>query len=153
MPIVIYFLHVLFAFTTIALLVVPGIMLEMVAHTRDVPLIRRMYALGRFHGAIGGPLSLVTAIVGLIVAWQLAIPLNSGWLITTYAVFVLVVGLGIGHHMRREQRIAALAQASPDNAPSPELAAAIDDRIATPMNWLSGLLWVAIIWLMVAKPF
>jgi uncharacterized membrane protein len=149
----IYFLHVLLAFTTIALLVVPGIMLEMVAHTRDVGLIRRMYALGSFHGRFGGPLALVTAIVGFIVAWQLGVPLTSGWLIATYVAFVVVIALGIGYHTRRELRIAALAKASPDNAPSPELAAAIDERIATPMNWVSGLLWAAIIWLMVARPF
>jgi hypothetical protein len=153
MPMTIYFLHVLFAFTAIALLVVPGLMLEMVAHTRDVGLIRRMYALGSFHGRIGGPLALLTAIVGFIVAWQSGIPLNSGWLVAAYVAFVLVMALGIGYHTRRELRIAGLAKASPVDAPSPELAAAIDDRIATPMNWVSGLLWAAIIYLMVAKPF
>jgi uncharacterized membrane protein len=153
MPMTIYFLHVLLAFTAIALLVVPGLMLEMVAHTRDVGFIRRMYALGGFHGRIGGPLALLTAIVGFVAAWQLGIPLNSGWLIAAYVAFVLVMALGIGYHTRRELRIASLAQASPENAPSPELAAAIDDRLATPMNWISGLLWAVIIWLMVAKPF
>src|SRR5215472_14521335 len=113
MPMTIYFLHVLFAFAAIALLVVPGLMLEMVAHTRDVGLIRRMFALGSFHGRIGGPLALLTAIVA-------------------YVAFVIVMALGIGYHTRREVRIASLARASPDNAPSPELAAAIDDRLATP---------------------
>ncbi len=153
MPMTIYFLHVLLAFTAIALLVVPGLMLENVAHTRDVALIKRMYALGSFHGRIGGPLALLTAVVGFVVAWQLGIPLNSGWLIAAYVVFVLVMALGIGYHARREMRIASLAQASPENAPSPELAAAIDDRLAIPMSWLSGLLWAVLIWLMVAKPF
>lgn len=153
MPMTIYFVHVLFAFAAIALLVVPGLMLEMVAHTRDVALIRRLYALGSFHGRIGGPLALLTAVVGFIVAWQLGIPLNSGWLIAAYVAFVLVMALGIGYHTRRELSIAALAKASPENAASPELVAAIDDRMATPMNWLSALLWAAIIWLMVAKPF
>jgi uncharacterized membrane protein len=153
MQITIYFLHVILAFTTIALLIVPGIMLEMVAHTRDVALIRRMYAIGQFHAKIGGPLSFLTAIVGFIAAWLLSIPLNSGWLIAAYVLFVIVAALGIGYHMRREQRIAALAQASPDGAPSPKLTAVIDDRMAMPLSWLSALLWAAIIWLMVAKPF
>jgi uncharacterized membrane protein len=152
MPVTIYFLHVLLAFTTIAFLIVPGLMLEMVARTRDVALIRRMYALGSFHGRLGGPLAFVTAIVGFIVAWQMGIPLNASWLIVAYAAFVLVVALGIGYHSRRELRIAALAQASPDAA-SPELGTAIDDRLATPLSWVSALLWAVIIWLMVAKPF
>lgn len=149
----VYFLHVLLAFAAIALLVVPGVMLEMVARTRDVGLIRRMFALGSFHGRIGGPLALLTAIVGFVVAWRYGIPFNAGWLLAAYVIFVLVIAIGIGYHTRRELLIAKLAQASPLDAPSPELAAAIDDRMATPMNWLSGLLWVAIIWLMVAKPF
>jgi len=153
MPVTIYFLHVLLAFTTIAFLIVPGTMLEMVAHTRDVALIRRMYALGSFHGRIGGPLAFVTSIVGFIVAWQVGIPLNTGWLIAAYVTFGLVMALGIGYHSRRELRIAALALASPDDAPSPELRTAIDDRMATPLSWLSALLWAVIIWLMVAKPF
>ena len=148
-----YFLHVLLAFTAIALLVVPGLMLEMVARTRDVAFIRRMYALSSFHGRIGGPMALLTAIVGFVVAWRYGIPLNSRWLVAAYVAFILVMALGIGYHTRRELRVAALAQASPVDAPSPELAAAIDDRLATPMSWLSGLLWVALIWLMVVKPF
>lgn len=148
-----YFLHVLLAFVAIALLIVPGFMLEMVAHTRDVAFIRRMYAIGSFHARIGGPMSFLTAIVGFVVAWRFGIPLNAGWLLAAYVVFVLVVGIGIGYHSRRELRIEKLAQASPLDAPSPELAAAIDDRMATPMSWLSALLWAALIWLMVAKPF
>jgi uncharacterized membrane protein len=109
--------------------------------------------LGKFHGQIGGPLALLTAIVGFIAAWQLGIPLNSGWLIAAYILFIIVMVLGIGYHSRREMRIAGLAQTSPVDAPSPELAAAIDDRMATPMNWLSLLLWITIIWVMVTKPF
>jgi len=105
----IYFLHVLFAFAAIAFLVVPGLMLEMAARTRDVPFIRRAFQLGKFHGQIGGPLALL--------------------------------------------RIGTLAQASPEAAPSAELAAAIDDPMSGPLNGVSGLLWIFLIWLMVSKPF
>ena len=147
------FLHVLLAFAAIALLIVPGIMLEMVARTHDAGLIRRVYPLGKFHGQVGGPLSLLAALLGFVVAWRLGIPLNSGWLIATYVAFVLAVGLGIFYHSRRELRIGALAAASASDTPSPELAALIDDRAAMPVNWISLLLWTFIIWLMVAKPF
>jgi uncharacterized membrane protein len=153
MTVTILFLHALLAFAAIAFLVVPGLMLEMVARTRDVTLIRRMFQIGKFHGQIGGPIAVLTAIVGFIVAWQVGSPLNSGWLLATYAAFVLVIALGIGYHTRREIRIGALAEASPPDAPSPELAAAIDDPLCRPISWASALLWVLIIWLMVAKPF
>jgi uncharacterized membrane protein len=149
----IYFLHVLLAFATVGFLVIPGVMLEMVARTRDVTLIRRMFQIGRFHGQIGGPISLLTGIVGLVVAWRLGIPLNAGWLLATYVAFVLVNALGVGYHARREIRISALAQTSPADTLSPSLAAAIDDPLCWPIMWVSGLLWIFIIWLMVAKPF
>ena len=150
---VVYFLHVLLAFTAIAFLVVPGLILEMAARTKDVPFIRRLFRLASFHGRVGGMIALLTAIAGLIVAWRLGIPLNTGWLIAAYAIFVVVVILGMGYHGRREIRIAALAEASPDNAPSPELTAAIDDPLAVPIFWASGILWILLIWLMVARPF
>ncbi len=147
------FLHVLLAFAAIGFLVVPGYMLERVAETRDVPFIRRAYRLGKFHGQIGGPIALLAAIAGLIAAWRYGIPLTSGWLVVAYVAFVLVISLGIGYHARRELRIAALAQTSPDSAPSPGLAAAIDEPMRWPLYWASALLWIFLIWVMVAKPF
>lgn len=149
----VYFLHVLFAFAAIAFLVVPGLMLEMAARTGDVRLIRSMFRVGRFHGQIGGPVALLTAIAGLVLGWRAGIPLNSGWLIAAYVAFVLVIGLGIGYHARREMRIAALALASPDAAPSAELTSAINDPLCRPAYWASGILWIVLIWLMVARPF
>jgi hypothetical protein len=149
----VYFLHVLFGFAAAAFLVVPGWTLEMIAHTRDVPFIRRSYRMGKIHGQVGGPLAFLTAIFGLITAWRYGFSLTSGWLIAAYIAFALVIALGIGYHTRRVNRIDALAQASPDAAPSPELVAAIDDPLSTPANWTSALLWIFLIWLMVAKPF
>jgi uncharacterized membrane protein len=149
----IYFLHVLFAFAAIAFLVVPGTMMEMAAHTRDVPFIRETFKLGKFHAQVGGPLALLAAVVGLILAWRSGVGLTAGWLVASYIVFVLIMVLGIGYHARREMRIGSLAQASPDGAPTPELAAAIDDPFSRPAAWASALLWILLIWLMVAKPF
>ena len=148
-----YVLHVLFAVAAIGLLVVPGLMLDMVAHTRDVPLIRRMYQLGSFHGKIGGPLAVLTALVGLIAAWRMGIPLNTGWLVAGYIAFALILAIGFGYFMRRELTIGALALTSPDAAPSPELDDVIRDPWSTPMFWTSGLLWAFLIWVMTARPF
>lgn len=149
----ILFLHILLAFAAIALLVVPGMMLEMVAHTRDVPFIRRMYAIGAFHGKLGGPLALLTIVLGVVLAWRNGIPLGSAWLVLAYVNVAVLLSLGFGYHMRRELRIGMLAQTSPDAAPSPELAAEIGDKLALPMLVASLLLWILLIWVMTARPF
>lgn len=146
-------LHVLVAFAAVALLFVPGWMLFAAARSRDVGFIRRTFALGAFHGRIGGPLALLAGILGFGVAGMNHVPLGAGWLVASYVVYALLMVVGIGYHMRWELHVAALAKASPENAPSPELAAAIADPLGTPMMWLSAILWIALIYLMVAKPF
>jgi uncharacterized membrane protein len=145
--------HVLAGFAAVALLVVPGGMLVAASRSRDVAFIRRIFALGAFHGKIGGPLAILTGLLGFAVAGATGTPLGAGWLIATYVAYVLMLIIGIGYHMRWEIRVLKLAQASAADVPSPELAAAIDDPLSIPMLWVSGLLWIAIVYLMVAKPF
>lgn len=146
-------LHVLVAFAAIAFLVVPGWMLVAASRSRDVAFIRRTFAIGAFHGRVGGPLALLAGLLGFGAAAVNGIPLNSGWLIASYVVYVAAMAMGIGYHMRWEMRVAKLAQAAPDGPPAGELADAIADRLGTPMLWLSAALWMALVYLMVAKPF
>ncbi|MBV8153876.1 MAG: DUF2269 family protein [Candidatus Eremiobacteraeota bacterium] len=150
---IVLFFHVVVAFAAVAFLVIPGVMLEIAAHTHDVPFIRKAYGIGSFHGKIGGPLAILILPLGVAAAWTAGIPLGSGWLIVSYVTYAVVIAIGIGYHMRRELRIAALSQTSPDAAPSPELLAALDDPLNQPMLWISAILWIALIALMVAKPF
>jgi uncharacterized membrane protein len=145
-------LHVLVAFAAVAFLVVPGAMLVAAANSRDVPFIRRAFAVGAFHGRVGGPLLLLAGILGIALAIVAGIPLGSRWLVASYVVYALLLVIGTGYHARWEMRVARLAHASPDNAPSPELAAAIADPLGKPMLWVSAILWIAIVYLMVAKP-
>jgi hypothetical protein len=46
-----------------------------------------------------------------------------------------------------------LAEASSDEAPSPELRAVMDAPIGRVMNAIDALIWLALIYVMVAKPF
>jgi hypothetical protein len=46
-----------------------------------------------------------------------------------------------------------LADASPDDEPSAELRAFIDAPIGRVVNVIDGVLWLALIYVMVAKPF
>lgn len=146
-------LHVLVAFAAVALLVVPGWMLFVAARSRDVVFIRRSFALGSFHGRVGGPLALLAGLLGFGAAGMSGIPLTSGWLLASYIVYGLVMIVGVAYHMRWELRVARLAAASPDAAPSPELGAAIADPLGVPMFAVSAILWIVLIYLMVAKPF
>jgi uncharacterized membrane protein len=150
---IVLFLHVLVAFAAIGFLVIPGLMLEIAARTHDVPFILKAYAAGSFHGRIGGPLAILILPLGIAAAWTAGIPLGSGWLIASYVIYAVVIALGIGYHMRRELRIARLSRTSQDAAPSPELMAALEDRLNQPMLWISAILWTALIALMVIKPF
>ena len=150
---IVVFLHVLVGFAAVGFLVVPGAIMETVAHTRDVPLIRKAFAAGAFHGKIGGPLAFLILPLGIWAAWVAGIPLGSGWLVASYVTYVVLIAIGVGYHMRREIRIGALAQTSADAAPSPELAAVIGDPLSGPMMWTSAVLWTALIALMVFKPF
>ena len=61
-------LHVLAGFVAVAFLVVPGLILEIVAHTRDVVLIRKTYALASFHGKVGGPFAILVPVLGVAAA-------------------------------------------------------------------------------------
>lgn len=147
-----YTLHVLAAFVAVAFLVVPGLILELVGRTHDVVLIRKTYALASFHGRVGGPFSILILLFGIWAAVANGIPLGTTWLVISYVLYAILAGTGFGYHMRRELRIAGLSQTSPDSAPSPELAAAIDDPLATPMLWVSGILWIALIVVMILRP-
>lgn len=149
----VYVLHVLLAFAAIAFLVVPGAFLESVARTRDVPLIRKTFGLMSFHGKIGGPLAILLLPIGIWLAVLYGIPLTSGWLIASYVLYALVVGIGVGYHSRRERTIGLLSAKSPEGAPTAELSTALDDPLALPMNVASAVLWTLLIWLMAARPF
>ena len=146
-------LHVLVAFAAIAFLVVPGWMLVVAARSNDVAFIRRTFALGAFHGRMGGPLALLAGLLGFGAAAAAGVPLNAGWLVASYVVYAAAMIVGIAYHMRWEIRVFRLAQAAPDGPASGELAETVADPLGMPMFCLSGVLWIALIYLMVAKPF
>ena len=105
-------LHVLVAFAAIAFLVVPGWMLVVAARSNDVAFIRRTFALGAFHGRMGGPLALLAGLLGFGAAAAAGVPLNAGWLVASYVVYAAAMIVGIAYHMRWEIRVFRLAQAS-----------------------------------------
>jgi len=78
--------------------------------------------------------------------------LTSKWLVTTYLLAALLIVVGIGLHQRWMRRLVAAAAASPEDHASAELMAVINDKIVRAAGPVSGLLWIALIALMVLKP-
>jgi hypothetical protein len=150
---VILIFHVFLAFTAVAFLLVPGYLLAAVARTDDVKSIRRIFSVGMFHGRVGGIIGVLTAIFGLAAAPFYGIPYNAGWMIASYVLFAAILAIGIGYHARWEMRVLALANQSPADAPSAELRAAIHDRLNPVMGGITTLLFAAILFLMLTRPF
>ena len=79
-------------------------------------------------------------------------PLASLWLIVTYVAVLLLLVFGIGIHSPWIGKLSAAANASPDDKPSPELTALLDDRFVRAAGPLSGIMWIVILAMMVFKP-
>jgi len=153
MPTISVAIHAILGIIAFGALQFPSLVFTRIAHSENVGAIRTAYSVAATRGKIFGPLAVVVALIGFWVASVNGIPLNSGWLIASYAVFVVLMLIGFGFHARKEVTIYNLAMASPLDAPSPELKAAIHDPLETPMGIASSLLWIALFYLMIAKPF
>lgn len=153
MPVFTMSAHAILGIFAFGALQFPGLFFAQVAKSENVGAIRSAYAVAATRGKIFGPLAMVVALVGFGVAAMRGIPLNSGWLIASYVDFVLLMGLGFGYHARTEVKIYNLAMASSLDAPSPELKSAIHDPLEMPMGIVSMVLWIALFYLMIAKPF
>lgn len=120
--------------------------------TRDVAAIRRFSTVyppleraGIAVVSLGVALGLITAIVG-------PYDLTQGWLITAYVLVVALFALGpVEGRMFRE--VAEAAERTEGDEPTPELAELIADRRRPTLTHVSILLYVAVIFTIVTKPF
>ena len=143
----IVFVLVAFAFTTGI-----GIFLSALAGSRDVRTIRIAAKTAQPLQMAGAILLVVGSIVGLVAAWRIGFNLTSPWLVGAYVLVALVLAIGLGIHRPWLLRVAKAAAASPDDQASAELNGMIDDRLVRIAGPVSGLVWVAIVVLMVFKP-
>jgi hypothetical protein len=144
-------LHVLFVFIGFSLSSGVGMLVQMVVRTGDVRAIRAAARAARPLHIVGGVMLLLGIVFGFATAAVQGFGLTSPWLVITYvlvAILLILVAAFIAPWSARVERAAAN---SPDDTPSPELAAAIHSptAIAAP---LAGLFWIAIILVMVLKP-
>jgi len=145
-------LHVLGMFIAFAFTTGVGIFLTAIANTREVRTIRAATKIGRSLQTAGIAMLLVGVVFGFATAGAAGYSLTSRWLIESYVLVGLLVIVGAGVHGTWLARLAKAAAASPDDHPSPELAAVVGDRLVRIAGPVSGLIWIALIAVMILRP-
>jgi hypothetical protein len=147
------FLHILTMFLAVAISVGPEVFDRLAIRTRDVPTIRAAFGLhGRVALAIPA-LFLLGAALGVVAALTGGFNPFEPWLLIAYGLFVLALVNGGAVLGRWGEKVGTLAAASPAEAPSAELTAAIDDPRMAVAFWVELLLVAAVVFDMVIKPF
>ena len=147
------FLHILSMFLAVSIFVGQGMLSEAVARSGDVRALRRVLPAEDRFGPIGGGVFLLGIVFGFITAITGDLGLTQTWLIIAYVLAALILLNAFAYHIPRARKLETAAEASPDDQPSPELQALIEAPSAIWVNVYDGLLWVAIIYTMVVKPF
>jgi hypothetical protein len=145
------FFHVLAMFIAFAFTVGVGITATAVANTRDVRAIRAATKIAQPLQLTGGIMLLVGAIFGFAAASSTGFDLGSRWLVVGYVCLGLLWLIGFGVHRTWLVRLSRAAAASPDDKPSAEVEALLDDRLVQAAGPVSGLIWIAAIASMVLK--
>jgi MFS family permease len=147
------FLHIACMFGTVTLFVGGEVILAGVARSGDVRAFRRVGAVTKRTDGIAILLLLAGIGFGFAAAVTGHFDLTAGWLIAAYVLVGVVFALGFGYFTPRYERIMKAAEASPDDAPSEELARLLDPRKELLVMVLDLALWGSIVYVMVAKPF
>jgi hypothetical protein len=147
------FLHVATMFTAVAASIGPAYLLSRIAHTGDVPTIRRVFALAQPLGNAIGPLFGLGALLGIVSIFTNGLNPFLPFLLIAYVMFALVFITGIAINGPWQRRVTALAAESPDSSPSAELTAALNDPRMKWIEWFDRLMIVAFVFDMIVKPF
>lgn len=149
---ILQFLHVLTMFAAVATALIGEVGLHLLGRSGNVAGIRAfMDSLGPLMKAT--PVFFVVGLLfGLAAAIVGELDLLAPWLLASYVVFAVAMATGALVTGPWAARVGEMAYASPDDAPSSELTAALHDRRGT---WSTAILMTAIVvivFLMVVKP-
>jgi hypothetical protein len=147
------FLHVAAMFAAVSIFVGQGVLEGAVAQSGDVRALRRVLAAEDRFAPIGGGLFLLGIAFGVITALTSGLDLTEPWLIIGYVLAAVILINAFAYHIPTANRLKALAEASTDDAPSAELRDAINAPMARVMIALDTVVWLALIFDMVVKPF
>ena len=147
------FLHIACMFVAVSIFVGQGMLSGAVARSGDVPALRRVLASEDRFAPVGGAMFMLGILFGFLTAITGPFDLTQTWLLIAYAIALFILVNGLTYHRRQAERLKAAAAASPDDRPSEELRAIVGAPSVAVMNTIDGLAWLAIIYVMVAKPF
>lgn len=147
------FLHIALMFGAVSIFVGQGLLSGAVAGSEDVRAIRRVLAAESRFGPLGGAMFVLGIVFGFITALTGDLDLTAPWLLIGYGLVVIIFVTGIAYHGPRARRLQSLVEASPETEPSEELRAAIRQPGVRIVTTLDTVVWLAIIYDMVAKPF
>ena len=152
MPIFV-FLHVLSMFTAVALAYGPAAMMVVASQRRDVRSLRAIVATAERLGPAVGAAFATGIVLGVISIFVHGFDPLLGWLVIAYILVAISIGMTVFFTNPWLRKVAAAAEASPDDQMSADLRALVEAPSVLWVNVLDGVLWLAIIYLMVVKPF
>ncbi|MET1010752.1 MAG: DUF2269 family protein [Actinomycetota bacterium] len=147
------FLHIAAMFVAVSIFVGQGMLSGAVARSGDVRAVRRILAAEDRFAPIGGGLFLLGIVFGFITAITSDFDLTETWLLIGYALSLFILVNGLTYHRSQAEKLKTAAGASPEDQPSDALRALAGAPSVAVMNVIDGLAWLAIIYVMVAKPF
>ncbi len=147
------FLHIAAMFIAVSIFVGQGMLSGAVARTGDVRAVRRTLAAEDRFAPIGGAMFLLGVVFGFLTAITSDFDLTETWLLIGYALALFILVNGLTYHRMQAEKLKAVAAAGSEDQPSEELRALATARSSVVMNAIDGLAWLAVIYVMVAKPF
>jgi uncharacterized membrane protein len=98
------------------------------------------------------PAAIAIAVFGYMTADRIGYDLEATWLALGQLLFYVIVAIGLGLLRPAANRLWSLVQAAPDGPVTPEVAAQLAKPLPAIGGAATGLLFLAIIYLMVVKP-
>jgi uncharacterized membrane protein SirB2 len=146
------FLHIASMFTSVTLLFAYDIVLHRSAVRGDAATVRAVGKLRPLVENSGVAMFLIGIALGLITALVGPFDLTQGWLITAYVLVALILVLGGGPESAWLKQLTDAAQRDGGDGKSPEFMARVKDP-RRHLTWVSAILYAAVIYVMVFKPF
>ena len=145
--------HIAAMFAAVSIFVGQGMLEGAVARSGDVRALRRVLAAEDRLAPIGGGMFLLGIALGIVAAIVGDFGLTQAWLVIGYVLAAIILINAFAYHIPTANKLKALSAASPEDEPSAELKAAIAAPIGPVMNVVDSIVWLALIFVMVAKPF
>jgi len=147
------FFHVATMFTAVAVTIGPALLLRRIGRSGDVAAIRRSFALAAPIIRAIPMLFGLGALLGIVAIFTNGFNPFQPFLLIAYVLFIITAIIGARITEPWFKRVAETAASSPDEAPSPELRAALDDPRARFTDWFDPIIILVFIFDMIVKPF